>query len=99
MALCGSCFWFVSLGIFGMFRWVYMFRSLCFSKMQATRPRCNQFFTVLRMHVLASFVRTRAKTTTKDYYQEQGAKTVEAKIEKKQNRSHVQLYSVPPHFN
>jgi hypothetical protein len=46
MALCESLFRFVSLGMFGMFRWVCMFRSLCFSKMQATRPRCNQFFAV-----------------------------------------------------
>jgi hypothetical protein len=35
---------YVSLDMFGMFRWVSMFRSLCFSKMQATRPRCNLFF-------------------------------------------------------
>jgi hypothetical protein len=27
---------------FDIFRWVYIFRSLCFSKMQAMRARCNQ---------------------------------------------------------
>jgi hypothetical protein len=67
IAVFESIFWYVSLGMFAMFRWVYMLRSVCFSKMQATWARCNHF---LLCHMWTQFCHFWKLTR-------QGAKTVQ----------------------